>query len=145
MQAIHPDNVNWKSLESGVREAKIFSDSRSSEETRITLVEVPAGGYIPSHRHSSRRDFITILESGGAQIQVGERIFRPLSGQVFHREPEEIFALTNDSHHPFRYTVTSFGYEESDVIWEDEVTESRSSEEPGDPKEAEPEAKEEEE
>ena len=117
MQAIHADNVNWKSRGRGVREAKIFSSINGSDETRIDIVEVPAGGYIPPHRHSSRREFITILLSAGAQLQVGDRVFRPVAGQVFHREPEEVMALTNDSHHPFRFSVVTFGYDKSDIEW----------------------------
>lgn len=115
MQAIHAENVNWKSQDKGVREAKIFSAVHGSEETRIDMVEVPAGAYIPAHRHSSRREFITILWSAGAQLQIGDRIFRPIAGQVFHREPGDVLALTNDSQHPFRYSVVRFGYESSDV------------------------------
>jgi quercetin dioxygenase-like cupin family protein len=121
MQAIHADNVNWKSRSRGVREAKIYSAHHGTDETRIDMVEVPAGGYIPPHRHSSRREFITILLSAGAQLQIGDRIFRPIAGQVFHREPEEILALTNDSHHPFRYSVVRFGYEPSDIEWLNEA------------------------
>lgn len=117
MQAIHADNVNWKMKSRGVREAEIFRSYAGSEETRIDLVEVPAGGYIPPHRHSSRREFITILLSAGAQLQIGDRIFRPIAGQVFHREPRDVLALTNDSHHPFRYSVVRFGYESSDIEW----------------------------
>lgn len=125
MQAIHADNVTWKTKSRGVREAEVFRSYAGSEETRIDLVEVPAGGYIPPHRHSSRREFITILLSAGAQLQIGDRIFRPVAGQVFHREPRDILALTNDSHHPFRYSVVRFGYESSDVEWlnEDDVPE----------------------
>ena len=115
MQVIHADNVEWKSKEQGVREAKIFSTAHGSQETRIDIVEVPSGGYIPPHRHSSRQEFITVLLSAGAQVRIGERIFRPLAGQMFHREPGEVLALTNDSEHPFRYSVTSFGYESSDI------------------------------
>lgn len=117
MQAIHADNVTWKTKSRGVREAEVFRSYNGAEETRIDLVEVPAGGYIPPHRHSSRREFITILLSAGAQLRIGERIFRPVAGQVFHREPRDILALTNDSHHPFRYSVVRFGYESSDVEW----------------------------
>lgn len=125
MQAIHADNVTWKTKSRGVREAVVFRASSGSDETRIDMVEVPAGGYIPPHRHSSRREFITILLSAGAQLQIGERIFRPIAGQVFHREPGDVLALTNDSHHPFRYSVVRFGYEASDIEWlrEDDVPE----------------------
>ena len=115
MQAIHAENVNWKSHERGVREAKIFSAIHGSEETRIDMVEVPSGAYIPAHRHSFRREFITILLSAGAQLQIGDRVFRPIAGQVFHREPGDVLALTNDSQHPFRYSVVRFGYESSDI------------------------------
>lgn len=117
MQAIHADNVTWKTKSRGVREAVVFRTSSGSDETRIDMVEVPAGGYIPPHRHSGRREFITILLSAGAQLQIGDRIFRPIAGQVFHREPGDILALTNDSHHPFRYSVVRFGYEASDIEW----------------------------
>ncbi len=117
MQSIHADNVNWKSTKRGVREAKIFSAFHGSDETRIDLVEVPAGSYIPPHRHSFRREFITILVSAGAQMQIGDRIFRPIAGQVFHREPEDVLAVTNDSHHPFQYSVVRFGFEPTDIVW----------------------------
>lgn len=122
MQAIHAENVNWKSHDRGVREAKIFSAVHGSEETRIDMVEVPAGAYIPAHRHSSRREFITILLSAGAQLQIGERVFRPIAGQVFHREPGDVLALTNDSQHPFRYSVVRFGYESSDIEFLQDVS-----------------------
>jgi quercetin dioxygenase-like cupin family protein len=115
MKAIHADNVTWKAEARGVREAKIYSAIHASEETRIDMVEVPAGSYIPPHRHSARTEFITILASAGAQLQIGERIFRPIAGQVFHREPGDILALTNDSQHPFCYSVVRFRYEASDV------------------------------
>ena len=123
MQSIHADNVNWKSTKRGVREAKIFSAFHGSDETRIDLVEVPAGSYIPPHRHSFRREFITILVSAGAQMQIGDRIFRPIAGQVFHREPEDILAVTNDSHHPFQYSVVRFGFEPTDIVWMGKSTE----------------------
>ena len=105
MESIHSENVTWKATDNGSREAKIFSSLSGTNETRIDMIEVPAGGFIPAHRHSARREFITILKSNGAQLQIGERIFRPLAGQVFHREPKEILALTNDSHHPFLYCL----------------------------------------
>ena len=115
MQPIHSENVTWKARTRGVREAQIYSAIHGSDETRIDMIEVPAGGYIPPHRHSSRTEFITILSSAGAQLQIGERIFRPIAGQVFHREPGDILALTNDSQHPFCYSVVRFRYESSDV------------------------------
>lgn len=132
MESIHSENVTWKSKDHGVREAKIFSSVSGSDETRIDMIEVPAGAFIPAHRHSARREFITILKSNGAQLQIGERIFRPLAGQVFHREPKEILALTNDSHHPFVYSAVRFGYETSDIEWVQEPSESQKSE-PADP------------
>lgn len=117
MQALHVDNVSWKSKERGVREAEVFTRTQGSDEIRIDMVEVPPGGYIPAHRHSQRHEFLTVLYSAGAQMQIGERVFRPTAGQVFHREPNEVLALTNDTPHPFRYTVTRFGYQASDVEW----------------------------
>ena len=124
MQAIHTDNVPWKTKKQGVREAKVYSASHGSEETRIDIIEVPPGGYIAPHRHSYRREFITILQSAGAQIQIGDRIFRPIAGQVFHREPGDILALTNDSHHPFLFSAVRFRFEASDIeILEEEAEE----------------------
>ncbi|MFA5506932.1 MAG: cupin domain-containing protein [Vulcanimicrobiota bacterium] len=115
MRPIHADNVTWKARARGIREAQIYSAFHGSDETRIDMVEVPAGGYIPPHRHSARTEFITILSSAGAQLQIGDRIFRPMAGQVFQREPGDLFALTNDSQHSFCYSVVRFGYESSDV------------------------------
>jgi quercetin dioxygenase-like cupin family protein len=117
MQALHVENVNWKSKERGVREAELFAETHGSEETRIDLVEVPPGGYIPAHRHSQCREFLTILLSAGAQLRIGNRVFRPTAGQVFHREPEDVMALTNDTPHPFRYTATRFRFQASDIEW----------------------------
>lgn len=117
MQAIHSENVSWETRDRGVREAELFAQTHGADEVRVDLVEVPSGGYIPPHRHQQRREFLTVLLSAGAQIQLGERIFRPTAGQVFHREPGDIFALTNDTPHPFRYTVTRFGFQASDVEW----------------------------
>ena len=115
MQPIHSENVSWKARKRGVREAEIYSAIHGSDETRIDMIEVPAGGYIPPHRHSSRTEFITILSSAGAQLQIGDRIFRPIAGQVFQREPGDVLALTNDSQHPFCYSVVRFGFESSDI------------------------------
>lgn len=115
MQPIHSENVSWKARNRGVREAEIYSAIHGSDETRIDMIEVPAGGYIPPHRHSSRTEFITILSSAGAQLQIGDRIFRPIAGQVFQREPGDVLALTNDSQHPFCYSVVRFGFESSDI------------------------------
>lgn len=117
MQAIHAENVSWKTTERGIREAVIFAETHGSEETRVDMVEVPPGAYIPSHRHSHRRELFTILFSAGAQLQLGDRIFRPTAGQVFQRDPEDVMALTNDTPHPFRYTVTRFRYDASDIEW----------------------------
>lgn len=117
MQTLHAENVNWVETDRGVKEAELFSTTHDGEQTRIDMIEVPSGSYIPAHRHGHRREFITILLSGGAQMQIGDRVFRPTAGQVFHREPEEILALTNDSPHPFRYSVTRFRYEEADIEW----------------------------
>lgn len=117
MQALHAENVNWKSLEHGVRTAELFVERHGDQETRIDLVEVPAGGYIPAHRHQQRIEFLTVLLSAGAQMQIGERIFRPTAGQVFHREPGDLLALTNDTPHPFRYSVTRFQFVASDLEW----------------------------
>lgn len=117
MQTIHAENVNWTQGERGVKEAEIFMVAQEAEDTRIDLVEVAPGGYIPPHRHQRRREFITVLLSAGAQMQIGDRIFRPTAGQVFHREPQDILALTNDTEHPIRYSVTRFRYQENDVEW----------------------------
>lgn len=117
MQAIHAENVSWETRDRGVKEAELFAQSHGDEQVRIDLVEVPPGSYIPSHTHSQRREFFTILLSAGAQIRLGERVFRPTAGQVFHREPGDVFALTNDTPHPFRYTVTRFGFVSTDIEW----------------------------
>lgn len=117
MQAIHAENVTWEAKERGVREAELFAVNHGTEETRIDLVEIPPGSFIPAHRHSQRQEFFTILLSAGAQLQIGDRIFRPTAGQVFHREPGDIMALTNDTPHPFRYSVTRFRFRATDIEW----------------------------
>lgn len=115
MQILQADSLTWKELENGVREAEIFVLSEGGAQTRIDIVEVLSAGYIAPHRHKKRREFITVLHSAGAQIQVGERIFRPTIGQMFEREPGEVMALTNDTTHPFRYSVTRFNFEPADI------------------------------
>lgn len=117
MQTIHAENVDWNVTERGVKEAGLFATTNASEESRIDLVEVPPGSYIPAHRHAHRTEFLTILLSAGAQMRIGDRVFRPTAGQVFQRDPGEVLALTNDTPHPFRYSVTRFRYEEFDVEW----------------------------
>jgi quercetin dioxygenase-like cupin family protein len=117
MQAIHAENISWTPQERGIREAVIFSDPHGTEQTRVVMMEIPPGAYLPAHRHNLRREFLTIVYSAGAQVRLGERIFRPTAGQVFHREPGDVLALTNDTPHPFRYTVTQFRYQASDLEW----------------------------
>lgn len=117
MQAIHVENVSWKESERGVREAELFAETQGTAETRIDMIEVPAGSFIPAHRHTQRREIVTILHSAGAQLQIGDRIFRPIAGQLFHREPGDVMALTNDTPHPFRFSLTRFGYLASDIEW----------------------------
>lgn len=106
MSAIHPEKLEWTPLEFGAREASLFDPV--GIQAGIRLVEVEPGGYIPAHSHQSRHEFLTILLSAGAQMQIGDRTYRPTAGQVFERKAGETLALTNDSHHPFRYSVTCF-------------------------------------
>lgn len=128
MKVIHAESVDWTDLEHDVREAKLFSETHGETQTQVDLVEVGSGGYIPPHRHKLRREFLTILFSAGAQIQIGDRVFRPVAGQVFEREPGDILALTNDTTHPFRFSVVRLGFDAMDVEWvEVEPTEANAS------------------
>ncbi len=121
MSAIHPEKLKWTPLEFGVQETSIFPAPGGQAHTRISMVEVAPGGYIPAHRHEGRHEFLTVLLSAGAQMQIGDRIYRPTAGQVFERSAGEILALTNDSHHPFRYSVVRFHLGEHDLDSTDET------------------------
>ncbi len=115
MRVVTAESLEWEADKRSAK-AVIYSEKMSGE-LRIEMLEVAPGDFIPAHRHSRRREFFAVTFSAGAQMQIGERIFRPIAGQVFEREPGEVLAVTNDTKHPLRLMITRIGFDESDVEW----------------------------
>lgn len=118
MRVVAPESLEWKASEH-YRSALISSQNLGSSELRIEMLEIASGQHVPAHLHRRRKEYLTVTFSAGAQIQIGQRIFRPIAGQVFEREAGEVFAATNDTKHPFRVMVTRIGYDENDIEWVD--------------------------
>lgn len=51
---------------------------------------------------ASGQELITVTLAGGAQVRVGERVFRPLAGQMLQRDSGEELELVNDTQLPIR-------------------------------------------
>ncbi|MCA9791380.1 MAG: hypothetical protein KC910_06280 [Candidatus Eremiobacteraeota bacterium] len=116
MRVVTAEGLDWES-DQNPSTAVIHSEKLGDQELRIEMVEVRPGDFVPPHRHARRREFFSVAYSAGAQMQIGERIFRPIAGQVFEREAGEVLAITNDTKHPLRLMITRIGYDPNDIEW----------------------------
>lgn len=116
MRVVMAEKLDWNS-EGGTSRAPVHEEKLGDTRLVIEMVEIPAGGHLAPHYHEKRREFHSVAASGGAQVQIGERVFRPIAGQVFEREPGEILAITNDTLHPLQLLVTRIGYDPDDIHW----------------------------
>ncbi len=113
MSSIQSDRLEWMAGERGVRECTLLAE----KSVRLDLVEVESGGYIPPNRRTGSKEMLTVVLSAGAQLRVGDKVYRPTAGQIFERPAGQILAVTNDSHHPFRYSVLRLDPRDDDLEW----------------------------
>lgn len=108
MKAIVPETLNWEADGTSV----LFSDSN----TRVEMLEIPAGAIIEPHSHKEQRLFLCFVRSGGCQLFLAGRLFRPQAGQTFEVEPNDVLAFHNDTPHITRVLITRIGYKEGDKV-----------------------------
>ncbi len=116
MRVVVAEGLDWQT-EEHYRTALVSSEKLGDQELRIDMLEVPSGHFVKPHIHKNRREMLTVVYSAGAQVRVGERIFRPVAGMSFEREAEDVLAITNDTKHPLRLLITRIGYDEDDIEW----------------------------
>lgn len=114
MRVLTRDSLEWQDGE-GCSRAVVHNEKLGESLVQIEMLEVGAGQTVKPHTHKKRREFIVVVHSSGAQIRLGERVFRPVAGQSFEREPGEIMEVVNDSHQPTRFLVTQLGFDAADV------------------------------
>lgn len=93
MQVISESNVEWSNEEWG-RQARLASQALWQE------VE-PSRSFGPD-KLGQGQELITVTLAGGAQVRVGDRVLRPLAGQMLRREAGEELEIVNDTHQPLR-------------------------------------------
>ncbi|MBX3169137.1 MAG: hypothetical protein KF760_17145 [Candidatus Eremiobacteraeota bacterium] len=93
MQAISEYNVSWTEQPWG-RTAQLAS-------TALWQEVAPHQSFAPE-KLGSGQELITITLAGGAQVRVGERVLRPLAGQILQRESGEELEIVNDTLQPVR-------------------------------------------
>jgi len=112
MRLVKPEQLEWQGSE-GCTRAEVHNEGG----VRLEMLEVPPGANLASHHHKKRREFLCVTLAGGAQIRIGERVFRPTAGQVFEREPGEALEIVNDTKHPVRMLITQVGYDAADITF----------------------------
>ena len=110
MRLVKPEKLEWQGSEGCLR-AEVHTDTGM----RLEMLEVPPETNLAPHHHKKRREFLCVTLAGGAQIRIGERVFRPTAGQIFEREPGEVMEIVNDTKHPLRILITQMGYDAADV------------------------------
>lgn len=116
MRNVTTDKLEW-AAEEGCQKATVHSEKLGDTQVQLQMLEVGAGQTLKPHSHKKRREFLCVVHSSGAQIRLGERVFRPTAGQTFEREPGEVMEIINDTHLPTRILVTQIGFDSSDVQW----------------------------
>ena len=114
MRVLTRDSLEWKDGE-GCSRAVVHNEKLGDSQVQMEMLEVGPGQTLKPHTHKKRREFIMVVHSSGAQIRLGERVFRPVSGQSFEREPGEVMEIVNDSHQPTRFLLTQIGFDAGDV------------------------------
>lgn len=110
MRLVKPEQLEWSGSD-GCTRAELHNEGGM----RLEMLEVPPNTNLASHHHKKRREFLCVTLAGGAQIRIGDRVFRPTAGQVFEREPGEVLEIVNDTKHVFRLLITQLGYDAADV------------------------------
>ena len=114
MRVITRDSLEWKD-EEGCTKAVVHNEKLGDTQLQLEMLEVAPGQTLKPHTHKKRREFIVVVHSSGAQIRLGERVFRPIAGQTFEREPGEVMEIVNDSSHVTRLLTTQIGFDAGDV------------------------------
>jgi uncharacterized RmlC-like cupin family protein len=114
MKILTRENLEWNSTE-GIRRALVHNESLGGTQVQLEMLEIGSGQTIKPHTHQKRREFLVVVHASGAQIRLGDRVFRPLAGQAFEREPGEIMEIVNDGTQPTRILITQIGFDPADV------------------------------
>lgn len=93
MQIFSEHNVTWSEQPWG-RTATLAPQSTWQEVN-------PQQSFGPETLNQGQ-ELITVTLAGGAQLRLGSRVFRPLAGQVLHREAGEELEVVNDTTLPLR-------------------------------------------
>lgn len=114
MRVLSKENLEWSERD-GLARAQVHQESLGGTTVRVEMIEIASGQTLAPHTHSRRREFIVCVHASGAQVRLGERVFRPLAGQALEREPGEVMEIVNDGTQPSRFLVTQVGFEPSDI------------------------------
>ena len=110
MRTIEAQDLEWQ------RDGGVASSVLHNEGTvQVEALEVASGQSLKAHTHKKRREFLVVVFACGAQLRLGDRVFRPTLGQTFEREPGEVMEIVNDTTNPFRLLRFQLGYEASDI------------------------------
>jgi hypothetical protein len=93
MQVISEHNVEWAEQEWG---------RQSQVAPQALWQEVQPNRNFGPEKLAQGQELITVTLAGGAQVRVGERVLRPLAGQVLRREAGEELEIVNDTLQPLR-------------------------------------------
>ena len=93
MQAISEYNVTWTD-QPWCRTAQLGAGA--------LWQEVASHQTFAPEKLASGTELITVTLAGGAQVRVGERVLRPLAGQILQRDSGEELEVVNDTLQPVR-------------------------------------------
>lgn len=93
MQAISEYNVSWTAQPWG-RTAQLAAGA--------LWQEVASHQTFAPEKLASGTELITVTLAGGAQVRVGDRVLRPLAGQILQRDSGEELEVVNDTLQPVR-------------------------------------------
>jgi hypothetical protein len=93
MQAISEYNVTWTEQPWG-RTVQLAP-------TALWQEVAPHQSFAPE-KLGSGSELITVTLAGGAQVRVGDRVLRPLAGQILQRDSGEELEIVNDTLQPVR-------------------------------------------
>ncbi len=108
MKAIVPETLTFEADGTCI----LFSDPN----TRVEMLEIAPGAIIDAHSHKEQRVFVCFVRSGGCQLFIAGRLFRPQAGQTFEVEPGDVLAFHNDTPHISRVLLTRIGFKEGDKV-----------------------------
>lgn len=69
---------------------------------QATWQEVGPGQSWGPEKLAAGHELVVITLAGGAQVRLGERVLRPLAGQIMQRDAGDEMEIVNDTHQPLR-------------------------------------------